>query len=108
MFRGADAVLIDFGLAQVSSMTEDKAVDLYVLERAILSTHPESPELFSNILTAYADATSPDTAKTTLAKLAEGTTPHLVSCSSLSINSSVARPQAFHGGINNVSANKQC
>ncbi|KAK9467845.1 hypothetical protein V1512DRAFT_205425 [Lipomyces arxii] len=33
-------VIIDFGLAQQSSLPEDKAVDLYVLERAFLSTHP--------------------------------------------------------------------
>ena len=33
--------LIDFGLARVSSNPEELAVDLYVLERAIISTHPE-------------------------------------------------------------------
>ena len=38
--------LIDFGLAFVSHMQEDKAVDLYVLERAIQSTHPQFPFLF--------------------------------------------------------------
>lgn len=32
-------VLIDFGLAQVSKMAEDRAVDLCVLERTLLSTH---------------------------------------------------------------------
>ncbi|EMG46534.1 BUD32 EKC/KEOPS complex subunit BUD32 [Candida maltosa Xu316] len=31
--------LIDFGLSSFSNLPEDKAVDLYVLERAILSTH---------------------------------------------------------------------
>ncbi|CCH44255.1 methionyl-tRNA synthetase [Wickerhamomyces ciferrii] len=35
-----EAFLIDFGLGSVSTLVEDKAVDLYVLERAILSTHP--------------------------------------------------------------------
>lgn len=65
------AVLIDFGLAQVSALVEDKAVDLYVLERAISSTHPESKELFSLILQAYSSKmTSP---KVILDKLAEGT-----------------------------------
>ena len=34
-------VLIDFGLSYVSALVEDKAVDLYVLERALASTHPE-------------------------------------------------------------------
>jgi tRNA A-37 threonylcarbamoyl transferase component Bud32 len=32
-------VLIDFGLAYTTSLAEDKAVDLYVLERAITSAH---------------------------------------------------------------------
>lgn len=31
--------LIDFGLGGTSNMVEDKGVDLYVLERAIISTH---------------------------------------------------------------------
>lgn len=34
-------ILIDFGLSYVSGLVEDKAVDLYVLERAFASTHPE-------------------------------------------------------------------
>ncbi|SCU98613.1 LAMI_0F15522g1_1 [Lachancea mirantina] len=33
------AFLIDFGLGSSSNLVEDKAVDLYVLERAIISTH---------------------------------------------------------------------
>ncbi|KAJ1559303.1 TP53 regulating kinase [Cladochytrium tenue] len=32
-------VLIDFGLSFVSALTEDKAVDLYVLERALATAH---------------------------------------------------------------------
>ncbi len=32
--------LIDFGLALMQPSIEDKAVDLYVLERAFISTHP--------------------------------------------------------------------
>lgn len=32
-------MLIDFGLAYTTSLPEDKAVDLYVLERAITSAH---------------------------------------------------------------------
>lgn len=46
-------MLIDFGLAYTSSLVEDKAVDLYVLERAFSSTHPESEPLFSSVLQAY-------------------------------------------------------
>jgi TP53 regulating kinase-like protein len=33
--------LIDFGLSYIKNSAEDKAVDLYVLERAFVSTHPE-------------------------------------------------------------------
>ncbi|KAK0471369.1 kinase-like domain-containing protein [Armillaria novae-zelandiae] len=45
--------LVDFGLAYHSNLTEDKAVDLYVLERAFSSTHPESEPLFTSVLQAY-------------------------------------------------------
>lgn len=48
-----EIVLIDFGLAGQSTHEEDKAVDLYVLERAFGSTHPESEEGFRDFLTAY-------------------------------------------------------
>ena len=80
LFRGGKAVLIDFGLAQVSSMVEDKAVDLYVLERAISSTHPEASELFSQILNSYADNMDKNSARTILNKLAEGTVRLLCPC----------------------------
>ncbi|TPX72986.1 hypothetical protein SpCBS45565_g00145 [Spizellomyces sp. 'palustris'] len=46
-------VLIDFGLSMVSSMVEDKAVDLYVLERAMISTHPNTEGMFQWILDTY-------------------------------------------------------
>ena len=46
-------VLIDFGLAYMSTLVEDKAVDLYVLERAFSSTHPQSEPLFAGVLKAY-------------------------------------------------------
>ncbi|KAJ3037995.1 TP53 regulating kinase [Rhizophlyctis rosea] len=53
--EGSNALtLIDFGLSTVSSMIEDKAVDLYVLERALISTHPNSEPLFQLILDSYA------------------------------------------------------
>ncbi|KAJ7222619.1 kinase-like domain-containing protein [Mycena pura] len=48
-----ELVLIDFGLSYQSSLVEDKAVDLYVLERAFSSTHPESEPLFATVLKAY-------------------------------------------------------
>ena len=45
--------MIDFGLAYTSSLAEDKAVDLYVLERAFGSTHPESEPLFGRVVEGY-------------------------------------------------------
>jgi len=57
MLRNSDPklfVMIDFGLSYVSTMVEDKAVDLYVLERAMLSTHPNSERLFEKLLGGYA------------------------------------------------------
>ncbi|KAJ1884992.1 serine/threonine-protein kinase bud32 [Kickxella alabastrina] len=48
-----EMVLIDFGLSQISVSAEDKAVDLYVLERAFISTHPNSERLFASVLEAY-------------------------------------------------------
>lgn len=50
-----EVVLIDFGLSSVSAFAEDKAVDLYVLERAFASTHPASESLFQTILDSYAE-----------------------------------------------------
>jgi hypothetical protein len=45
----APVIMIDFGLSYVcvSKQSEDKAVDLYVLERAFLSTHPSSEKMVS-------------------------------------------------------------
>lgn len=43
-------VLIDFGLSYASSLAEDRAVDLYVLERAFLSTHTEMTDYVRNFL----------------------------------------------------------
>jgi Kae1-associated kinase Bud32 len=42
---GTGVVLIDFGLGMMKPTQEDKAVDLYVLERAFISTHPGSEYL---------------------------------------------------------------
>ncbi|XP_026316539.1 EKC/KEOPS complex subunit TP53RK [Hyposmocoma kahamanoa] len=48
-----ELVMIDFGLSFIDTSTEDKGVDLYVLERALISTHNDYPELFEKILEAY-------------------------------------------------------
>ncbi|KAI0736894.1 kinase-like domain-containing protein [Fomitopsis betulina] len=58
--KGLQLVLIDFGLAYTSTLAEDKAVDLYVLERAFASTHPASEPLFTSILNAYAETMGKD------------------------------------------------
>ena len=51
-----EVVLIDFGLAIISTQDEDKAVDLYVLERAFGSTHPQAEGLFKDVLRAYGES----------------------------------------------------
>jgi len=45
--------LIDFGLSHVDISAEDKAVDLYVLERALTSTFSTIPWFFEALLCAY-------------------------------------------------------
>lgn len=66
---GESVTLIDFGLSCVSTLVEDKGVDLYVLERAFLSTHPTTQELFSELLRSYGE--SGKGCKSVLAKLDE-------------------------------------
>lgn len=46
-------VVIDFGLSYPSNASEDKGVDLYVLERAIAAAHPSQTVLFDDIIAAY-------------------------------------------------------
>ncbi|TRY72748.1 hypothetical protein TCAL_06717 [Tigriopus californicus] len=48
-----ELVLIDFGLGFAEGSAEDKGVDLYVLERAFLSTHPNTEAIFDAIMKAY-------------------------------------------------------
>ncbi|KAK2753503.1 serine/threonine-protein kinase bud32 [Arachnomyces sp. PD_36] len=51
-----EVVLIDFGLASQSAQEEDRAVDLYVLERAFGSTHPKVEGFFDEVLKAYGES----------------------------------------------------
>ena len=52
-------VLIDFGLSYNNTLAEDKAVDLYVLERAFTSAHSALGNLVNGFRsTAIASATS--------------------------------------------------
>mmetsp|Transcript_11263 Transcript_11263/g.28413 ORF Transcript_11263/g.28413 Transcript_11263/m.28413 type:complete len:155 (-) Transcript_11263:42-506(-) len=45
--------LIDFGLSYNAVEIEDQAVDLYVMERAFICTHPDTDHLFSLLLETY-------------------------------------------------------
>ncbi|XP_012866189.1 PREDICTED: TP53-regulating kinase [Dipodomys ordii] len=64
-----DLVLIDFGLSFVSGLPEDKGVDLYVLEKAFLSTHPNTEPVFQAFLKSY--STSSKKSRPVLKKLDE-------------------------------------
>ncbi|CAM9352408.1 unnamed protein product [Scytosiphon promiscuus] len=64
-----EVVAIDFGLASSQPLPEDKAVDLYVLERAFISTHENSEPLVNEVMRAYKAASRK--ADTTLHKLSE-------------------------------------
>ncbi|KAJ5692941.1 EKC/KEOPS complex subunit [Penicillium macrosclerotiorum] len=64
-----EVVIIDFGLASQSAQDEDRAVDLYVLERAMGSTHPRSEPFFEELLQGYRDGYKG--AASTLKKLEE-------------------------------------
>lgn len=48
-----DLYLIDFGLGYIQASAEDKGVDLYVLERALVSTHPNTDSVFLTMLASY-------------------------------------------------------
>ncbi len=61
--------MIDFGLSFVSALAEDKGVDLYVLERAFLSTHPNTEHQFQLLLDSYSKASK--NAKAVTCKLDE-------------------------------------
>lgn len=50
-----EIVLIDFGLATQAVQEEDRAVDLYVLERAFGSTHPREEGFFAEVLEGYGE-----------------------------------------------------
>lgn len=50
---------IDFGLCALGKISpEDKGVDLYVLERAMISTHIDSEEMFASVLSGYQSVNS--------------------------------------------------
>jgi len=55
LMEDSSITMIDFGLARVTSNPEEVAVDLYVLERALLSTHPELEDkgFLTQVLATY-------------------------------------------------------
>uniref|UniRef100_A0A2P2KC19 non-specific serine/threonine protein kinase n=1 Tax=Rhizophora mucronata TaxID=61149 RepID=A0A2P2KC19_RHIMU len=62
--------LVDFGLSFQSTLPEDKAVDLYVLERALLSMHSSCGNVMDRILASYRKSSKQWSS--TLNKLAQG------------------------------------
>lgn len=54
LLQEGEPQLIDFGLSSYSGLPEDKAVDLYVFERAIISTHSLYSDKYNEwLLTGY-------------------------------------------------------
>jgi len=95
----ASKVLIDFGLAYQSTLVEDKAVDLYVLERAFASTHPDAEPLFASVLDAYSRGLGKEWAPLKR-RLEEGNCISLTSALCYStINSTSARTQEGYDGV---------
>ncbi len=62
-------VAIDFGLGFLQPLPEDKAVDLYVLERAFISTHPHSRGLVDEVMAGYQESSPPHRSTGVLKKL---------------------------------------
>ena len=59
---------IDFGLSMFSDKVEDKAVDLFLLDRALATTHSELyPEIYEKIIKSYVN--NYDEAQEVLARL---------------------------------------
>jgi TP53 regulating kinase-like protein len=55
IYKEGQIYLIDFGLSYIKTSIEDRAVDLHVLERAFISTHPQLETEFGKVLIAYND-----------------------------------------------------
>jgi len=53
LLNSLNLILIDFGLSQNSSRSEEKAVDLYVLEKAWISTHPTTSNCLAKLWESY-------------------------------------------------------
>ncbi|KAG5476955.1 hypothetical protein LSCM1_05289 [Leishmania martiniquensis] len=65
-----DIIVLDFGLISDKYSAEERAVDLYVLERAIASTHPYLSAFASDVLLeGYRSATDPEKGEEALRRL---------------------------------------
>jgi Kae1-associated kinase Bud32 len=54
MIKSNEISFIDFGLSSFSEKVEDKAVDLFLLDRALESTHfNQYPEIFEQVIEGY-------------------------------------------------------
>lgn len=66
----SDVCLIDFGLSHGNGTDEDMAVDLYVLERAVISAHAESAQPLNDaFIEAYANEIGRPSVLTRLAEV---------------------------------------
>jgi hypothetical protein len=93
-------VLIDFGLAYTSTLVEDKAVDLYVLERALGATHPDGGRHMEQILLSYAYGLGDKEWRKVETRLKDGQLNAPQYASSHSWLSSYAWSEAKHGRLN--------
>lgn len=66
-----ELVIIDFGLGFAEGSFEDKGVDLYVLERALISTHPNTEHLFQEMLSSYQSSQPKKTCSEAIKKFEE-------------------------------------
>lgn len=69
--REDELVMIDFGLGFSEGTAEDKGVDLYVLERAFHSTHPNMEDDFAVVLDGYRSTLNKGDKKVVVAKYEE-------------------------------------
>lgn len=55
IYANGDIYLLDFGLGALTATVEDKAVDLFLFEKAFIATHPHLEEKFKKVLEEYGE-----------------------------------------------------
>jgi TP53 regulating kinase-like protein len=55
IYANGDIYLLDFGLGALTATVEDKAVDLFLFEKAFIATHPHLEEKFKRVLEEYGE-----------------------------------------------------